>query len=370
MPDKVYLYKCSEYGDEVFSAVERIFYGLGSGTISEGMTVIVKANLLSERSPDRATTTHPVVVEAVCREIKKLGATAVICDSPSGFFSKNSLKAVYRVCGMDKAARNSGASLNFDVSHTNLKAKIDGRDVTFPILNAVLNADAIVDVAKAKTHTFMYYTGAVKNMFGCIPGLTKATYHMRRPQKNAFASMIVDLCETIRPKISITDAVVAMEGNGPSNGTPRSLGFIGGSLNPHALDLAVSDIIGYHTDELPILAEGIRRGLVVNSVDLLDIEGDDIKELRVSDFKYPDTMFARTIVENIPDIAAKTVTSAVQPHPSIKDNCRGCGECVRDCPAGAMRLNEKRAEIDYKKCIKCFCCQEVCPFDAVKVSVF
>jgi uncharacterized protein (DUF362 family) len=81
-----------------------------------------------------------------------------------------------------------------------------------------------VDVAKLKTHAMTGLSGAVKNMFGAIPGLLKPEMHCRFPQKEDFSAMLVDLCEAVRPSVCFVDAIVGMEGNGPSGGTPRFVG--------------------------------------------------------------------------------------------------------------------------------------------------
>ena len=101
---------------------------------------------------------------------------------------------------------------------------------------------------------------AVKNLFGTVPGLQKAEFHMRFPEKEPFGEMLVDLCETVRPQLIIADGVLAMEGDGPAGGTPRALGLVLGGEDASAVDLAVCRLMGMPAMRVPYLAAAHARG--------------------------------------------------------------------------------------------------------------
>jgi len=363
--DRVCLFKCENYNeDKIEALVGEMFDTLEPDVDFAQKTVALKVNLLMARAPQRATTTHPAVVSAVAKSVIKRGGNALICDSPGGgmMFSTALLKNVYSVCQMDEAAQNSGAQLNFDVSSTKVSHERNGKKITFPVLNVLLNADYIINLPKLKTHSFTWFSGAVKNMFGAIPGVQKASYHMTKSKRADFSAMLVDLIECIPPQISIMDAVVGMEGNGPSNGNPRYLGYMLASKNPHALDMAATYMIGYAANEIDTLNEAISRGLCSKSLDELEMIGEDVFSVVIKDYAFPDSVVKRggkgqksdEHDELFPDV--------------ILDKCEGCMDCKISCPALAIEMADGKARIDMAKCIKCYCCQELCPYDAIKIG--
>ena len=103
-------------------------------------------------------------------------------------------------------------------------------------------ADGIVNLCKLKSHGMMGMSAGAKNMCGAIPGTVKPEYHFKFPDYSDFADMIVDINEYFKPRLTVTDAVVGMEGNGPTAGDARKMGFIAASKSPHAADLVCSEI--------------------------------------------------------------------------------------------------------------------------------
>lgn len=226
MDNKVYAVRCTDYAqaDEKLGLLLDMMGGMGRFA-REGETLALKANLLESIAPDRAVTTHPSVVAAVATQTAKAGAKAVILDSPGGGHWQNSpaaLEKLYNVTGMAEAARQSGAVLNYDMSREQRSFPQGELVRSFEVLSAPFQADGILNLCKLKTHMFMMMTGAVKNTFGLIPGLAKAGCHTRFQSKEQFAHMLLDLCALAAPRLSVMDAVVAMEGEGPgASGTPR-----------------------------------------------------------------------------------------------------------------------------------------------------
>ena len=124
---------------------------------------------------------------------------------------------------MEQAAENAGAVLNEDFEQVTVYEEKSVVLRQMQICRYLTQADAVIDCAKLKTHGLTQYTGAVKNLYGCVPGTVKVEYHFRMPALKDFSQMLVDLCEHIRPVVSLIDAVEAMEGDGPSGGTMRKM---------------------------------------------------------------------------------------------------------------------------------------------------
>ena len=240
----------------IFPALTRAVEASGfTREMVAGRRVLLKPNLLMKRRPEEATTTHPLVVEAAARLLLDWGAGEVtIADSPGGPYTRPLLHSIYETCGMTAAARQSGARLNEDTGFTTLRREENRLVREFSIINPVAEADLVVSVCKLKTHSMTTLSGGVKNLFGCIPGLQKPELHLRFPEKADFGEMLVDLALTVKPALTIVDAVVGMEGDGPSGGSPRKLGFLAACQNPFLLDLALCRIIGVTPESVPTIA--------------------------------------------------------------------------------------------------------------------
>ena len=370
--DKVSVMRCTGYDTETLCAiVEQQFADLEKDQIiiKKGDTVVVKPNLIMRRRPEEATTTHPELVGAIIRAAKKRGGNVVIAESPGGPYTKAALRTVYDGTGMTEIAQREGAQLNYDLGVVTVPTN-GGKIVSaFELLEPVVKADVVISAAKLKTHGQMTFSGAVKNLFGTVPGLKKPEFHYRFPQKPDFAAMIVDLCETVKATICFIDGVVGMEGNGPTGGSPRQLGAILASLNPHALDLVTCALVGFSPNEIPTLSDAVARGLCPADAGQVDVIGDgaDLGKVR---FKAPESI-SMDFAEKLPKFLRKPIGSLVTPRPAIvKSGCIGCGKCAESCPQHTIAIKNGKAIIDYSNCIRCYCCHEMCPKKAIRVKSF
>jgi len=344
----------------------------GLDFIKAGMTVVVKANLVSAMKPEKSATTHPVLLSALIELIKERSPEKIIIgDSPGGLYNAPSLARVYSVTGM-RELEGEGVYLNDDFSEASAvysEAKILN---TFTYTAYLDKADVIINFCKLKSHGMMGMSCAAKNMFGTIPGFIKPEYHYRFPNYSDFADMIVDLDEYFHPILSIADAVVGMEGNGPTAGTPKPMGCILASHSPHNLDMIAARLIGFSPFEIPILEAAHRRGLVPDSVEEVKLFGD-IEPLIVPDFErveeHRSIEFGGDGKSPVKRLFSKIAGAILKTKPVLKESlCVGCGVCRDICPAKAIVIEDKKAVIDRAKCIRCFCCQEFCPKSAMKVK--
>ncbi len=370
MDNTVSIIKCDDY-KHCYDGVKTAL-GLIGGIeryVHKGDRVVIKPNLVSKKRPESAVTTNPAFVNAVVRIAEEAGSIVTIAESPGGPYNQAMLKAVYRACGMDKAIEGTSAKLNFDTGFTETEYK-DGHTIKrMPIINPVLDADVIISLPKLKTHAMTSYTGAVKNLFGVIPGTYKAEMHFRLDDRAAFCSMLVDLCERVRPALSIMDAITGMEGDGPTSGQDRFVGLVMASANPYALDLAASAVIGYDASEVDTVRISSERGHIPPSADMLDIRGENINSVKISDFIKPESHFNLLKLINLPPALNSMLVNKLSSRPKMEyDKCVSCGECARCCPPHAISMDTGRPVIDKSKCIRCFCCQELCPKSAVKIA--
>lgn len=362
--------RAKNYGyDEIKAAVNRQFALLGVAfAITPGMRVTLKPNLLMKRTPERFTTTHPMLVRCVAEALFSLGAKEVrIADSPGGPFQKGLLEGIYQASGMAEAAAKSGAKLSFDTGFSTVKAKDFHTCPTFNLIRSVTDTDLLINLPKIKTHGMITYSGAVKNLFGCIPGLQKPELHFKYPERDSFCNMLVDLALTLPPAFTIADAVISMEGDGPSSGTPRKTGFLAGCVSPFYLDEALTGLLGL--TQVPTVSLAQERGLVTERAVLL---GDALDP--ISPFIAPKSAsldFISRLPAFLQPPAARVSRRITASRPEvIKKKCVGCKKCMESCPAHVIEMKAKAACISKKGCISCFCCQEFCPVGAIRIKRF
>ena len=336
----------------------------GSDCIKEGMKVVIKANLVAGRAPETATTTHPVLLGELTKLLTERGASVVIGDSPGGLFNASWLGRIYTAAGL-RECEKCGAHLNdnFNVAKGDCGGKVL-HDFTYT--QYLKEADLIIDFAKLKTHGMMVMSAAVKNMFGSIPGATKPEYHSRFPTIESFADMLIDLYEYFRPTISLIDAVWGMEGNGPTQGTPKYVGALIASKSGHYADMVAAKVMGIEKEKLPLYVQARDRGLCPDGIEKLDVYGN-IDEFAVSDYELiqnASSDFGLVVPRPLAWLSDKVFRTRPQLEPK---KCIGCKMCANTCPQKAITMKKGRPHFDYNKCIRCFCCQEFCPKGALFV---
>ena len=350
------------------AAVEGLFRSWpGAAALTGETRVTIKPNLLMARSPDQATTTHPAVVAAVAAALRRRGVERItVADSPGGPYTAAALGRIYRACGMTEVP---GVTLNQDVTWGSRRAPAGALAEEFHLIRPILEADVVISVGKLKTHGMTTLSGGVKNLFGCVPGLQKPELHYRYPTLDAFSQMLLDLAETAAPDFTIVDAVTAMEGNGPSGGSPRQVGLLAGSVSPFVLDLVLADLIALGVEDVATLRHSLRRGLIPASVSDIHIDGDGYE--RIPDFRMPASKALDFSGHMPPPVRplVRWLRRRMTPRPVIqRDKCVGCGKCAESCPARTIQVKEGKAAIDYRRCISCFCCHEMCPVRAIEMG--
>ncbi|OPL07754.1 MAG: iron-sulfur protein [delta proteobacterium ML8_F1] len=369
---KVSLRACTHYDYSlVREGLQRTIDDLGGleRYIKSGDTVLLKVNLLMKKAPEKVTTTHPVFVKALSDILVAFGARVIIADSPGGPYNKGALESVYRGCGyLDLPTEDGAVRLNYD---TRTK-KISRDDLILlkqmEVIAVMEEADHVFDVCKLKTHGMTVYTGAVKNMFGTIPGILKAEYHFKMPRITDFTQMLVDVCVNAGPTLTFMDAIVGMEGAGPSAGDPVAVGAIIASDSPYHLDVVATRLVGIDPMEVPTIERTVERGLVREDYGDIEFPGLQIEDFPKRSIKRPRVGGIGFLENKVPQLLQKPLNRMMNPKPVFDpESCVLCGDCMRACPTGAITLGKVIPRVDLDKCIRCFCCQELCPHEAVAI---
>jgi uncharacterized protein (DUF362 family) len=326
--------------------------------VKPGQNVLIKPNLLSGKAPDKAVTTHPEIVRQVILMVQGAGGIVSVGDSPG----LGKPESVARKCGILDVVEETGAQFaSFDESvPINLEA---GTFHHLEVAREALEADVIINLPKLKTHQMMGYTGAVKNLFGLVVGMRKARLHLQAgTNKEFFALMLLELAEHFMPALSIMDAVVGMEGNGPGNGDPVQIGALLASPHLVALDTVATAIVNLPEQRVWTQRVARQTGRQGVSLDELELHGVPIAKLQTSHFR-PATN--ADVNFGLPTPVKNLLKNAITAQPEITQDCQRCGHCVTHCPSQTMILDTQDVKIDYGRCIRCFCCQELCPHNAI-----
>ena len=380
MKDKyrVAIYRCWKYDkDEIKKTVARGFESLGGvvGLFDKGKKVCIKPNLLMPASPEQAIITHPIFIEAIVELVSEHTGSPediVIADSfsPAVPFTKKGMHRVYEEAGLKDIALRTGCRLNYSTEYSTIFHP-DGKFLKkIEVIRPVLESDIIINLPKLKTHNLTGMTGAVKNIFGVVPGFTKVGYHLRYEEISDFAGMLMDLSDLIHPAINIMDGILGMEGDGPGrSGTPRETGLIMISCDALAMDKVMGRIIGLDEDLNPFLEVKRDDEGSDYSWDNIEILGEELPDVTIGDFELPRTVGQKRLVENnfTRRYIVPFVRNALNPYPYTDNSkCDGCMTCQRVCPRKTIRSVGGKAIIDRSRCIRCFCCSEMCPQGAIE----
>jgi len=363
MISKVSIVKCSSYSN-VKKSVENCIKLIGrfDKILNSEDNVLLKPNLINPISPEKAATTHPLFVKAVAELVKEIGCEVWIGDCSFGFDPQNTENTL-KVTGMMDVAKELGVKLINFHRDKQVRVKISKGKILKEVILAesVVNADAVINLPKLKTHGMTFFTGAVKNLYGCLPGEWKNLVHKKLPDRNLFSHALLDIYSTIKPKLTIMDAVIGMEGEkGPCYGKPKKIGLVIGSEDGIAVDSVSCEIVGYPVNAILTNRFGRERNLGQTNIKKMRVVGESIEKIKVKDFEKTSLMHYRELYKKYKGFGERFL---FKPMVDI-GKCSECGVCAENCPVGAIKL-EPHPIFDRDKCIRCYCCQEGCPNGAI-----
>ena len=368
----VSLRSCNSYKyEEVKSQVDKLINDLGGleKYIKRDSKVFIKLNLVIKKKPDEVATTHPMVLKVIAEKLLELGCKVIVGDSPGGPYTKSSLKGVYKTCGIEEVCEELGIELNYDTSEVKVENP-NGKILKYmTVIKPIVDADHVINICKLKTHAMATFTGGVKNLFGVIPGVSKAEYHFKMPEVAEFTEALVDICSYVSPSLTIMDGVIGMEGEGPTAGVPRKIGVLLGSESPYAIDVVACNIINLDPNKVPTVQRCVEREFIEKDFSDVCVLGEKVEDKVIKDFKIPSNRSISFLRGIVPKSIEIFVNKKLAGKPVINyKECVKCGECSKVCPPKVISMENKGPVIDLDHCIRCFCCHELCPKKAVDLK--
>jgi uncharacterized protein (DUF362 family)/NAD-dependent dihydropyrimidine dehydrogenase PreA subunit len=366
---KVIIQECKNYElemvmERIIAAVEIL--GGWNKFVKPQDKVLLKVNLIGPKPSESAAVTHAEFVRAMVRILKDRNCKVWIGDSSGGAIAGIAPTAQgFRVAGYEGVAEEEGAEIkNFDREGVTAVKPESQCEETMYIAKPMFDADVVINLPKLKTHSAQIYSGAVKNLFGCIPGLRKAKYHKMAPDSGDFGQIICDIHQATKIQLHIMDGILAMQGEGPTAGSTYEAGKILVSEDPLALDAVAAKMLGMEVEDVPILETARKRNLGEGYLKNIILAGDYEQIPRLESFKLP-RRFRRHKKRN--SKALVRVIDFFATHARINPNkCKQCNMCVESCPVQA--IDKDTRQIDYNTCIDCMCCHELCMFKAVELK--
>ena len=353
---KVLILDCKDYND-VDKEISKVFEEFPNQW--KDKKVLIKPNILNSRPPERGNTTHPSIIRSAVKWLKDAGAQVIVGDNSSSMGPNNNETCAEKT-GIKEASMGCYSNIALEPITVETNSRFTKQ---FIVSKAIMDADIVISLPKFKTHSLTLITGAIKNSFGFLVGGEKQRIHAISGSYKNFAEIIVDIYQIRIPDLVIMDAIIGMEGNGPSSGELRHIGKIIASDDGVAVDAVMARMMGKKPEKIHMLKVANQRKIGEIDVSKMNIIGklDEIKG-----FKMPSTFICQ--------VAGKLVNNRIsgiffQYKPAVnEDKCKGCGVCAESCPVNAITMIDKLPVINRKICIRCYCCQELCPSDVMELK--
>jgi uncharacterized protein (DUF362 family)/ferredoxin len=350
--------------------------------------ILLKPNLNSNMNALTGNTTDLRVLAGVLEFLKYKGyRNVVIGEGTNSGYYRNNISVISRL-KVDELAEYYGVKV-IDLNYSE-PVYIDFEDgIKAGIAKEVIEADFLINMPKLKTHFEAGMSVCLKNLMGCLVGQEnkKKTHH-------ALSANILNINKVVKPHLHIVDAIISMEGLGPTRGTPVKTGTIFIGTDPYLIDLVCAKFSSFDYRNITTIVEAEERGIIDEDYYKF---ADDLKFEKVFHFKLPKAGFLASFIHspkrqkyflairNTPlfnYICSTQVGGKLLYMTGLRqdvfindeaeceglslntDRCSHCGKCVDYCPVG-LNLPDALSGGD-ERCIYCLYCFCVCPEYAIE----
>jgi uncharacterized protein (DUF362 family) len=262
---KVAVVKGERSLETVYKALDLIDYKSALAGFSRAL---IKVNFITTMTWDTGATTDPIVVEALIKRLKDLSVEVFVVESDA---SMTNADKAFEATGMAELCNRYGVKyLNLRHEKDKVKIKIPNGDalktVTVP---KIITESAIISAAKMKTHMATKVTLGMKNMFGLLPDKLKFKYHAM-----GISKVVVDINTVLKPHLTVVDGFVAMEGRGPTDGTPVKMNLIVAGQDVVATDATCARIMGFDPKDISHIRGANQKG--IGEIDGVEVLGEKL----------------------------------------------------------------------------------------------
>ena len=218
-----------------------------------GKRVLLKPNMVEPSRDCPHMTTHPAMIVAAAEVFRTWGATVTVGEAPGHVRDSEMALVESGVAEALATEKLPFADLNYQevawIKNRGRRSKLPG--FWFP--ESVAQADLIVSMPKMKTHHWVGVTGAMKNLYGTIPGI-KYGWPKNVLHYAGIPETVYDINASLPKTIAIVDGIDCMEGDGPIMGTLRHMGLVVVGLCPAAVDATLCRLMQVDPYAVPYLA--------------------------------------------------------------------------------------------------------------------
>jgi len=266
MTSKVAIVKGERGHEPVFTALDLMDY---QSVLAGWDKVLIKVNFIVDKTWDTGATTDPMVVEAIVKKLEDLPVKVYVVESDATITNADT---AFEKTGMREMCERNGVEC-LNLRHVKDKVKLaipDGEALKSITVPRLVTESAIISAAKLKTHSDTGVTLGMKNMFGLLPDKFKGKYHLK-----GISKVIVDINTVLRPKLTVIDGFVGMEGAGPVDGTPVRMDIIIAGTDTVATDATACRVMGIDPHEIKHIRKANEKGL--GNIDDIQVLGEKLE---------------------------------------------------------------------------------------------
>jgi uncharacterized protein (DUF362 family)/ferredoxin len=390
MDDRIFLVNCRSY-QEILNRFPVVMEQFGDLLPADkGARILIKPNLNSNMNALTGNTTDLRILSALLSYLKSTGYSNItIGEGTNSGFYRNRIGVISRL-GIDRLAGHYGVRV-IDLNYAESKDIVFKNGVRVRVAKECFETDFFINLPKLKTHFEVGMSVCLKNLMGCLVGQeNKKKAHDDLPEN------ILLLNQAVKPQLHIVDALIAMEGLGPTRGTPIRLDTIIVGADPYLIDLLCCKIAGFHYQKIRTLALAEKKGLLTKSHHR--VVQDLSEKISTRPFKQPNPGPIAAFIHypgrqkfflKIRNTPLFTYLAATEWFGSLlfltglrqdvflktemhidrlvldENKCDRCGICQEVCPMGLSFPDDFKAP---GPCLKCLYCFAACPKHAISYT--
>jgi uncharacterized protein (DUF362 family)/NAD-dependent dihydropyrimidine dehydrogenase PreA subunit len=357
---------CKEYDEDyIYSLIKNYFDDNleQKEKLVRSKQVLIKPNLCLAQPPEKAITTHPVIIEQLVKYILDNGIQPLVGENPIGDINESDFMDLIKITGIyDVLKKYNCRYILLGAEGITKKELIISNSVyNIPVSNEYLQSDYVINVPKFKTHGLTGFTGAVKNIFGTVFGKYKACIHTYAKSIDDFNKTLLEIYSLRTPDLNIMDAIEGLSGNGPgTKGDKKKISLLLFGNDGILMDNYCTNLIGLTNDSITVKQAGICKDTVNKETYYRFNSSTDFK---LCDFELP-TIYKSSNVE----VRNKLYDLHKYKIKIDYNKCKTCYLCRDNCPKKCLKINELGLFVEVKNCILCLCCMEICPHEAIDIT--